>query len=111
MQAMSLKLPKPIARYLAAVEEKNSDELARCFSEDAAVYDEGETYHGQDAIKAWSEETNGKYKYTMEALDASVTGKTVQVRAKVTGNFPGSPVELEYLFTLVADKIISLKIE
>ena len=108
---MALKLPKPIAEYLAAVEEKNSNKLAECFAENAVVHDEGGTYRGRDAIKAWSEETQGKYKYTMDALDASVTGDTVRLRTKITGSFPGSPVELDYLFMLAHDKIASLKIE
>ncbi len=109
--AMALKLPRPIAEYLAAVEQENSDQLARCFAEDAVVHDEGGTYRGRDAIRAWSEETQRKYQYTMEALDASVTGDTVCLRAKVTGSFPGSPVELDYLFTLANDELISLKID
>ena len=108
---MALKLPKPIAEYLAAVEEKNSNKLAECFAENAVVHDEGGTYRGRDAIKAWSEETQGKYKYTMDALDASVTGDTVRLRTKITGSFPGSPVELDYLFMLAHDRIASLKIE
>jgi ketosteroid isomerase-like protein len=108
---MSLKLSRQIAEYLAAVEETNSDKLAGCFSEDAVLHDEGGTYRGRDAIKAWSEDTQRKYKYTMEALDASVNGDTVRLRTKVTGSFPGSPIELDYLFTLANEKIISLKIE
>lgn len=72
------------------------------------MLDEGGTYRGRDAIRAWSEETEGKYKYTTEALDASVTGDTVRVRAKITGSFPGSPVELDYFFILANDKIASL---
>ena len=108
---MALKLPTPIAEYLAAVEEKNSNRVARCFAEDAVVHDEGGTYRGHDAIKTWSEETQGKYNYTMDALDASIIGDTVRLRAKVTGSFPGSPVELDYLFMLANDKIASLKIE
>ena len=108
---MALKLPKSIAEYLAAVEEKNSNRLAGCFAEDAVVHDEGGTYRGHDAIKTWSEDTESKYSYTMDALDASVTGDTVHLRAKVTGSFPGSPVELDYLFILANDKITSLKIE
>src|SRR4249919_3677339 len=108
---MALKLPKPIAEYLAAAEEKNSNKLAECFAENAVVHDEGGTYRGRDAIKAWSEETQGKYKYTMDVLDASVTGNTVRLRTKITGSFSGSPVELDYLFMLANDKIASLKIE
>ena len=111
MQSMSLELPKPIARYLAAVDAKDADMLALCFSKEAVVHDEGGEYRGLDAIKTWGEETQRKYKYAMEALDALVTGNIVRVRAKVTGSFPGSPVELDYLFTLANDKIISLQIE
>lgn len=40
-----------------------------------------------------------------------MTGDTVHLRAKVTGSFSGSPVELDYLFILANDKITSLKIE
>jgi hypothetical protein len=108
---MSLNLPKPIANYLAAVDAKDVGLLALCFSEEAVVHDEGREYRGLDAIKSWSQETQTKYKYEMEALDASVSGKNVRVRAKLTGSFPGSPVELNYMFTLANDKIISLKIE
>ena len=111
MLSMSLKLPKPVAAYLAAVDAKDTDMLTLCFSGDAVVHDEGGVYRGLDAIKSWSEETQRKYRYAMEALDASVTGKTVRVRARLTGSFPGSPVELDYLFTLANEKIISLKIE
>src|SRR5690242_9400226 len=108
---MALELPRPIAEYLAAAEEKNSDKLAACFAENAIVHDEGGTYQGRGAIKAWSEETQGKYNYTMDALDASVTGDSVGLRATVTGVFPGSPVALDYLFLLANGKIASLEIE
>lgn len=36
-------------------------------------------------------------------------GKTI-VTSRVTGNFPGSPVELRYLFGLEGNKIASLEI-
>jgi hypothetical protein len=75
------------------------------------VHDEGGAYRGREAIKSWSEETQRKYEYSMEALELSVTGDTVRLRAKVTGNFPGNPVDLDYLFTLANEKIVSLKIE
>ena len=29
---------------------------------------------------------------------------------RLTGNFPGSPIELEFVFTLAGDKIVSLEI-
>ena len=107
---MSLALPKPVTNYLAAIEAKDTDMLTLCFAEDALVRDEGRDYRGLDAIRSWKQETQTKYKYSMEPLDASVSGKTVQLRARLTGDFPGSPVDLDYTFTLANDKITSLEI-
>ena len=107
---MSLTLPKPVTNYLAAVEAKDTDKLALCFADDALVRDEGRDYRGLDAIRSWKKETHTKYQYRMEPLDASVSGKTVQLRARLTGDFPGSPVDLDYRFTLAHDKITSLEI-
>jgi hypothetical protein len=36
----------------------------------------------------------------MESLDASVSENIVTLRARLTGDFPGSPIELDYTFTL-----------
>jgi hypothetical protein len=108
---MSLELPQPIAAYLAAVNAKDTDMLGLYFAAEAVVHDEGREYRGLDAIKSWGEETQRKYKYAVEALDTLASGNTVRVRAKLTGSFTGSPIELEYQFSLRDDKIISLKIE
>ena len=107
---MSLILPKPVTIYLAAVEAKDTDMLALCFADDALVHDEGRDYRGLDAIRSWKQETQTKYKYVMKPLDASVSQKTEKLRARLTGDFPGSPVDLDYTFTLANDKITSLEI-
>ena len=107
---MSLTLPKPIANYLAAVEAKDTAMLDLCFTDDALVHDEGRDYRGLAAIRSWKQQTQTKYKYVMEPLDASVSGNTVKLRARLTGNFPGSPVDLDYRFTLANDKITALEI-
>ena len=84
--------------------------LAFCFADDAVVRDEGRDHRGIEAIKAWKMAADAKYTYVLEALNASVTDKSVVVRARLTGNFPGSPVELDHTFTLVNGKITSLEI-
>jgi hypothetical protein len=77
---------------------------------DAMVRDEGHTYEGLAAIKAWKVETRRKYEYTVEPLEAvQREGKTV-VTARVAGNFPGSPVTLAFIFALEHDMIASLEI-
>jgi len=84
--------------------------FALCFSGDALVHDEGRDHRGLDSIKAWMKETQTKYKYVIEPLDASVSGNAVNLRARLTGDFPGSPVDLDFKFMLANDKIASLKI-
>jgi len=42
-KAMGLNLPEPIAAYFAA-DKLDGDAIARCFTKDAIVRDEGHTY-------------------------------------------------------------------
>jgi hypothetical protein len=74
-----LDLPGPVATYLAAVKAKDADMLALCFADDARVHDENSDYWGLDAIRAWKQETDAKYRYVMvmEPLDASVSNRPV----------------------------------
>ncbi|SEE99832.1 hypothetical protein SAMN05519104_7600 [Rhizobiales bacterium GAS188] len=104
---MSLNLPKPIAAYFTA-DKGDSKALALCFTENAIVKDEGHTYDGLAAIKKWKAE--GKYTYTSEPFASEQeAGKTV-ITSHLTGNFPGSPVDLRFFFGLEGDKIASLEI-
>jgi hypothetical protein len=105
-----INLPTPIAIYIAAENRGDTGALAQCFAENAMVRDEGKTIEGLAAIKQWKAETKKKYQHTVEPL-ASVQkdGKTI-VTNRLTGNFPGSPIELEFVFTLDGDKITSLEI-
>ena len=49
-------LPEPIAAYFAA-DRRDSEAIARCFTQDAVVKDEGHTYTGVMAIKQWKAHT------------------------------------------------------
>jgi hypothetical protein len=102
-------LPEPIAVYLAA-DAGDGKAYSRCFAENAVVQDEGQTYRGLAAIKQWKAEAKKKYQYTIEPLACALKdGKTV-VTSRLTGNFPGSPLELQFVFGLEADRIVSLEI-
>jgi hypothetical protein len=62
------------------------------------------------AIKRWKAETSRKYTYTSEPFASEERdGKTV-VMSRLTGNFPGSPVDLRFFFKLDGDRIASLEI-
>lgn len=108
---MDINVPGPVATYLAAEKAKDSEKLARCFREDAFVRDEGREHRGVAGIEAWHREANAKFRYVVEPLDASVNGETAVVRGRVSGDFPGSPTELRFHFTLAGDAIESLEVK
>ena len=106
---MTLDLPEPIAAYFTA-DKGDSDAVSQCFTENAVVKDEGRTYNGRAAIKKWKADASTKYQYTSEPLACErKDGRTV-VSSRLTGNFPGSPVNLRFFFELEGDKIASLEI-
>lgn len=106
---MPISLPKPIDTYFAA-DRGDSDLVARCFTDNAVVKDEGHTYDGLAAIKQWKTDSSKKYTYTSAPFACEEKdGKTI-VTCRLTGNFPGSPVDLRFFFGLEGDKIAFLEI-
>ena len=105
----SLNLPKPIAAYFTA-DKGDGEAVSQCFTENAVVKDEGHTHKGRAAIKEWKTDASAKYEYTSEPFAwEEKNGKTV-VTSHLVGNFPGSPVDLRFFFTLEGGKISSLEI-
>lgn len=109
MKQEALNLPKPIAAYFSA-EKAGAEAVYHCFTENAIVKDEAHTYKGHAAIKQWRAEVATKYEYTSEPFACEENGEMVIVTSRLTGNFPGSPVDLRFLFELQGDKIASLEI-
>jgi hypothetical protein len=108
---MTLHLPKPIEVYMSSENAHDIETLGACFAPDATVKDEGHTVTGLKAIAAWRRETTKKYQHTIEPVAiAECDGKTV-VTSKLSGNFPGSPLTLDFVFKLQGDKIASLEIQ
>ena len=106
---MTLPLPHPVAVFFSA-DQADSETLSLCFTENAIVEDEGHTHHGRAAIRKWKDEASAKYQYTCEPLTCVETDGRDVVTSRLTGNFPGSPVDLRYFFKLDGDKIASLEI-
>lgn len=106
---MTLKLPKPVAAYLAA-DRADGEAVSRCFAENAVVKDEGQTYNGRAAIKKWKEDASAKYDYKCEPLACEDKDGKIVVTCRLTGNFPGSPVDLRFAFELADEQIVSLEI-
>lgn len=107
---MTLPLPDPIAAYVAADNAGDDAALAACFAADAAVRDEGRTIRGVDAILAWKAEAKRKYQYAVEPIAVAETEGGAVLTARVSGRFPGSPVDLRYAFGLTDGRIATLEI-
>lgn len=106
---MTLDLPRPVAAYFTA-DRSDSEAVAQCFTENAVVKDEGRTFKGRAAIKQWKADVSAKYQYICEPFTYERQHGKVIVTSRLTGNFPGSPVNLRFLFELNGDKIESLEI-
>ena len=97
-------------RYIAAENAGDTEALVQCFTSDAVVRDEHQTIEGLAAIKQWKAETARKYRHTIEPLASVVRDGNIVVTNRLTGNFPGSPIELEFIFRIEDDRIASLEI-
>jgi hypothetical protein len=102
-------LPEPIAAYFAA-DRLDGEAVTRSFTMNAVVKDEGRTYTGLASIRRWKDEASAKYQYTCEPWRAEQTEARTVVTCRLTGTFPGSPIDLRYDFRLERGKIAHLEI-
>jgi hypothetical protein len=108
---MSMHLPKAIERFMSSENAHDADALAECFASDATVRDEGRTREGLTDIAAWRRETTEKYHHTVEPVAVAERDGKIIVATKVSGDFPGSPITLDFVFRLEGGKISSLEIQ
>lgn len=107
---MTVKLPRASEAYFDADRTGNPETIADAFTENGIVREKGETHRGRDAIRMWMADENQQYKYSVEPfLIANEHGKTV-VTAHAVGDFPGSPIDLRFIFVLANEKVAELEI-
>jgi hypothetical protein len=104
-----ITLPEPIAAYVTT-EKWDAESIVRCFNQDAVVKDEGHTYTGVEAIRRWKAASAAKFTYTNVPFAQDRRDGMVIVTSRLTGNFPGSPVDLRFCFRLERGKIAFLEI-
>ena len=112
---MTTSLPPVISQYLTAAEQGDVNALLECFTDDAAVTDEGRTWHGHAEIRRWRENVATAYEYTLAVLGAEPGGQARglewhRVLTHLEGNFPGGTVDLNCTFGLRDDRITELRI-
>ncbi len=104
-------LPDAISRYFEASNRFDAAAVSACFTTDAIVHDEGGTHVGTDAIKTWNAEASEKYQPHATVISATEKDDKQALKVCVAGQFPGSPVELEFEFLLRDGMIKELTIQ
>lgn len=105
-----MNLPKIISDLLNAQSVFDSNAYTNCFSENAIVLDEGNTYNGKADIKKWNDETNAQYRITMEPIKLKTDDDRIVLTAKISGNFDGSPAVLKYHIRIKDELIEQMEI-
>ena len=106
-----MNLPPVIPRYIDASNAHDVRAIVGCFADDAVVRDENAMRHGKIDIRRWATETIEKYKFQFKPLTAKAEDTEVLATVEVSGTFDGSPVTLDYHFTIENDQILSLTID
>ncbi len=109
-QAAIEDLPVSIRSYFVGRNAGDFGTAVSGFSPAAVVRDEGHRHVGPAAIRAWIESTTARYDDKVEITGVVTDGKEVKVVARVSGAFPGSPITLQFTFTLDGHLISQLRI-
>lgn len=107
---MPISLPHPIDAYVSASNARDAGALASLFTDDAVVHDEGLEYHGPAGVLAWRSRVDQAFTVTIEPLTLTSREDLIVLRATVAGDFPGSPIELDFDFQLKGERIAGLQI-
>lgn len=107
---MTITLPKAIEAYFEADRNGGPDDVAAAFAENGIVKDKGKTHTGRTAIREWMVDEAQQYNYTVEPFLISTENGKTRVTARAAGDFPGSPVDLRFIFVLAGEKVTELEI-
>jgi hypothetical protein len=105
-----MTLPTALRTFFAADGDSSGAAPLGAFAPDAVVRDEGKTHTGHTAIEAWWTAAKAAYHHTAEPLETADEGDRTRVRARVSGDFPGSPAILTFAFRTEGGLITHLEI-
>jgi hypothetical protein len=96
-----------VARYFVLAADPDLEAYRAQFADDAVVEDEGHVHRGIDAIRAWRTSVPAVH-YDVRAVEPTDDGERALV--VISGDFPGSPVDLAFTFTYADGRIRTLTI-
>jgi len=107
---MNMELPIALNDLLTGQNTRDTAALQRAFHPEAVVDDEREKYKGVAAISRWMHETTARYNMQVEALGYSGNAINGILQVRTTGDFPGSPLDMNYRISWSEDRIRTLRI-
>jgi hypothetical protein len=108
MDRKAKTLPQIVKRFLAAANRWDDARAAACFTPQATIHDEDRAYEGREAIQTWVAEMSLRYRPTFTPLQSFASEDVVRAQIAVSGQFPGSPVTLDYEVRVRHGKISAL---
>lgn len=96
-----------VGRYFVLAADPDLEAYHAQFADDAVVEDEGHLHPGIDAIRAWRTSVPS---VTYDVSDVEPTPDGERAVVVVSGDFPGSPVTLAFVFTYAGERIRTLTI-
>ena len=105
-----MDLHPTIRAYFEADKTTDGGAPLHVFATHATVDDEGHSRAGHEAIDAWWRAAKAKYRAVSEPLEVVASSDAVDVRARVTGQFSGSPITLNFTFQIENEQIVALRI-
>ena len=107
---MNINLPPVIDAFFRATNTRECADFLSLFTGDAHVNDEANDHYGKE-IATWIDQATADTKPTADVTGITDGNGQFVVTARVSGEFPGSPIQLTYYFTLKDDKIATLLIK
>jgi ketosteroid isomerase-like protein len=112
MVETQLALPRPVARFVKALNIYDCERAIATFVEDALVNDQQREHAGRDAIRYWLDKEIIGDKVTMYVTQTLVHAGGVAITAKVTGAYDKTglpdPLTLRFYFALREGAIAQL---
>jgi hypothetical protein len=93
-----------VHRYFEVAAQANTERYLALFASDATAEDDGHTYHGVEQIREWRIEV---VPVSYDVRDIRRIGPDLRAVVEISGNFPGSPVTLRFLFQISAEGLIT----
>jgi hypothetical protein len=107
----SAKTPRVVTRFIEAMNQSDALTASACFTDDASVDEQFGHHVGRAAIQQWILTVFRDFQPTLLPLRRVTSTVDASLAVSLSGRFPGSPVQVDFHFTLSGRRIARLTID